>query len=36
MIIKGSGLDYHNEKEKLHERYKKEMKIVYDNFTNIK
>jgi hypothetical protein len=36
MIIKGSGLEYHEEKEKLHNRYEKEMKIVYDNFKNIK
>jgi len=27
--IKGSGLEYHEEKEKLHNRYEKEMKIVY-------
>jgi hypothetical protein len=36
MIIKGRGLEYHEEKEKLHNRYNKEMKVVYDNFKNIK
>ena len=36
MINKGINLDCHKEKEKLHERYKKEMKIVYEKFKEIK
>ena len=36
MIIKGSGLDYHDEKEKLFDKYKKEMKVVYEKFKDIK
>lgn len=35
MIIKNTEIDYHNEKEKLHERYKKEMKVVYEKFKEI-
>lgn len=36
MTIKNSGLDYNNEKKKLYNRYKKEMKIVYEKFKDIK
>jgi len=36
MIIKNSEIDYHDEKEKLYDRYKKEMKVVYEKFKEIK
>jgi len=36
MINKDINLDCNKEKEKLHERYNKEMKIIYEKFKEIK
>jgi len=36
MIIKDINLDCNIEKEKLHEIYNKEMKIIYEKFKEIK